>query len=87
MRVQEEEDECPQLDYSTPLNFLLSAMRCQDLPMHTRLRCGGSVRIFRAPTQSSSECFATGHGRRFGKGGGESAATQRQCDPSAGEGD
>jgi hypothetical protein len=43
MRVQEEEDEGPQLDYSDPLSFLLSAMRCPDLPMHTRLRAASEA--------------------------------------------
>jgi hypothetical protein len=48
MRVQEEEDEGPQLDYSNPLNFLLSAMRCPDLPMHTRLRAAICARSLHA---------------------------------------
>jgi hypothetical protein len=43
MRVQEEEDEGPQLDYRDPLSFLLSAMRCPDLPMHVRLRAASEA--------------------------------------------
>ena len=49
MRVQEEEDEGPQLDYSNPLNFLLSAMRCPELPMHTRLRAAAEACKYSTP--------------------------------------
>jgi hypothetical protein len=49
MRVEEEEDEGPQLDYRDPLSFLLSAMRCPDLPMHTRLRAAAEACKYSAP--------------------------------------
>ena len=50
MRVQEEEeDDGPQLDYSNPLNFLLSTMRCSDLPMHTRLRAAAEACKYSTP--------------------------------------
>jgi hypothetical protein len=39
----------PEFDYSSPLNFLLSVFRNEEVPLHTRLRAASEACKYSAP--------------------------------------